>query len=158
MRVEWRNGSPFASKLDAKAAHQEVRRLLREHGGTLTPHDVVEAARPKRNPLHDAFEWDDEAAAHSHRVGRARMLLRDIIVRRTDSQEPATTNVVVTRPDGSEQQGYVDTREVHRDADLRAQVVERGLKELRSFRDRYMAFEEFSLIFKAIEEFESSFE
>jgi hypothetical protein len=43
--------------------------------GRLTPSMVVNAARPKKHPLHPAFIWDDAAAAEEHRIDTARRLM-----------------------------------------------------------------------------------
>lgn len=64
--------------LAASAAAAELERVRAERGG-LTPEAVVEAAADATNPLHPAFEWNDSKAAHEHRLGQARGLIRAVI-------------------------------------------------------------------------------
>jgi hypothetical protein len=63
-----------------QALEGEVQRLATEHGGVVTPAQVVEAARDPANPLHEEFEWDDSVAAEQWRLAQARTLIRSIRV------------------------------------------------------------------------------
>ena len=54
--------------------------------GPLTPQAVVESARDEQALLHPAFEWDDATAAHEHRLGQARTLLRGVCIVQGDSE------------------------------------------------------------------------
>lgn len=64
----------------------ELQRLYVQHG-ELRSSTVVEAARDKRSPLHDYFEWDDHKAGHEYRLQQARKLMR--------------LHVIVTQPEGA---------------------------------------------------------
>lgn len=44
--------------------------------GSLTPDAIVDEASDPNHPLHSRFEWDNEAAAHQHRLEQARGLIR----------------------------------------------------------------------------------
>lgn len=48
---------------------------LSGEGGTLTPGQVIEAARAPGHPLHRYFTWDDRVAAAAYRLDEARALL-----------------------------------------------------------------------------------
>lgn len=59
--------------------HREtVRDALRslDAEGRLTAEDVVAAAEDPASPLHQHFNWDDQAAANLHRQEQARALIR----------------------------------------------------------------------------------
>lgn len=49
---------------------------IRDESGRLTPEQVYEAAKNKRNPLHKEFVWDDAKAAYIQRLERASELIR----------------------------------------------------------------------------------
>jgi hypothetical protein len=89
--------------VDAEDAGRELARIRRKHGA-LTPAVTVEEASDEENPLHDAFEWDDATAAHEHRLGQARSLIRAVCVV-YDADEPAQSVYVhVTGEEGGEYQ------------------------------------------------------
>ena len=82
-RYSWRDGARI--KLDAETAGAELDRIAQERGG-LTPATVVEEARPKDAPLHNAFEWRDKKAGEKYREWQARHMIRSIRVRFDEDQ------------------------------------------------------------------------
>jgi hypothetical protein len=92
----WASGSRFAkSTLAPQVAGVELERLQQEHGGRITPVDVVEAARPVGTPLHPVFEWDDARAGELYRVDQARHVIGAIRVvqpRNDPREEPRSIN------------------------------------------------------------------
>lgn len=67
----------------AASALNEVRNTC----GILTAENVVNAARSKDNPLHKAFEWDDNIAAERYRLQQAGQLIRCVVIIE-EKQEP----------------------------------------------------------------------
>ena len=63
---------------DAIAAHNELTDIVNSNDGYVLPEDVLARAEDPYNPLHHHFEWDDEAAAHQHRLKQARNLIQSI--------------------------------------------------------------------------------
>lgn len=53
--------------------------IYRIHG-SVSPSQLIEAARPKNSPIHDAFEWDDKKAGDEYRLIQARKLIRRVEV------------------------------------------------------------------------------
>ena len=47
--------------MSAKLKHDEITALksLENRDGLVTAESIVEEARPKKNPLHNRFTWDD---------------------------------------------------------------------------------------------------
>jgi hypothetical protein len=84
--------------LPADVAHEELERI-REENGKLTAEPIVEAARPESSPLHPAFNWDDESAAHQHRLWQARQLIRSIRVVHDEAEESEPVYIHVSRTD-----------------------------------------------------------
>ena len=62
---EWRKGSPFRANANAFAAQLQT---LKGADGAKGLTVVLEASKPEGAPLHDEIEWDDESAAHKHRL------------------------------------------------------------------------------------------
>ncbi len=81
MSFQERTGSDV-ERIGSAVADSSVRAALAEleNRGRLTPESVVEAARDSNSPLHEHFDWNDETAAHSHRMEQARRLIRSIKV------------------------------------------------------------------------------
>lgn len=65
-----------------------IDRLAEENDDAITAELVVNAAKPARSDLHDAFEWDDRVAGHQFRLVQARELIRACYTVVTDSVEP----------------------------------------------------------------------
>lgn len=72
------SGSPIRED-DIQAVGNEIENLMREKGGELTPHDVVNHAKSKTSILHDYFEWDNKRASEQFRTWQARKILGSII-------------------------------------------------------------------------------
>lgn len=50
------------------------------------PEEIVDAAKHRESPIHDAFEWDDSVAATEYRKEQARELLRAVAFFRLNMQ------------------------------------------------------------------------
>jgi hypothetical protein len=55
---------------------------LNDAHGRLTTDIVLEAATNAESPLHQMFEWDDNAAALEHRKWQARKLIKSVKIER----------------------------------------------------------------------------
>lgn len=111
--------------------------------GEFTPADVVEAARPKKSPMHNCFEWDDTKAAEAHRLNQARHMVQRIrVVVKTERSDArpvkAYHSVVVMADDGqSGTRRYVSTATISHDTDLSEQVVVQARCELETWKKKY---------------------
>lgn len=59
----------------AKVRTEELVRIYERDGGVRAS-VVVRESRPKKAPLHDEFEWDNDVAAENYRLNQARALIR----------------------------------------------------------------------------------
>jgi len=86
--------------VDPQIAGEELERI-RERDGMVKTKTVVMEARPKKSPLHPAFEWNNSVAAEKFRENQARQLVRAIVVIRDDAEdpEPAYAHVTVEKED-----------------------------------------------------------
>ena len=67
---------------------QQVVQSLYDQHGRVESKALVDAARPETSPAHDAFEWDDAAAAEQHRLQQARRWIRIVKIEVGGSIQP----------------------------------------------------------------------
>jgi hypothetical protein len=145
---QWRSGARIP--VEAQAAGEEIEHLRKKANGALTPAFVVDAARDVRHTLHPAFEWNDSEAAERYREEQARHLIGALVV--TVKPAGVTRQVrAFVSVHQNEQQGYTSLPVAMSDAELRQQVIERALRELEQWRERYQGYVELADVFAAIE-------
>jgi hypothetical protein len=131
-------------KIDPEKAWAELQRVCKDNNGIASPQAIVDRARPSRNPLHKAFEWDDTKAAEEYRKEQARSLVHNFeIVFEDGSNAPAMVNVKVGR-----QRGYVNTEQAIADDDLRKQVIVQAVRQLLGLEKRYRSLNELAKVFQ----------
>jgi hypothetical protein len=129
----------------------ELRRLASEHGGVLKPEVVVDAARDADSPLHSQFEWDDDKAAHAHRLWQARILIGRVVVSYDAPSGKVEHQVFVSlSPDRAKGEGYRVMAEAMADEDMRAQLLADAKAEMLSFRHKYARLTELGAVFDAM--------
>jgi hypothetical protein len=57
---------------------QEVVNSIYEELGEVRPSELIERAKPKKSPIHEAFEWDDAKAGEEYRLMQARTWIRRV--------------------------------------------------------------------------------
>jgi len=70
-----------------QAGVQEVVSEIVKRDGLIKPSILVEAARPKTSPAHNAFEWDNKKAGSEYRLMQARQWIRKVVVVYEDREE-----------------------------------------------------------------------
>lgn len=123
----------------------ELERIEKKRGA-ITPEIVVAESMRKRSPLHDYIHGKSDAElAQEARIGRARYVLRGLVIRVEggDGRE-LRARVSVIRDDQSE---YVSASEAAEDPELRSQVsagltrrltaLERDLQSWREFAEAH---------------------
>lgn len=148
---EFRNGSHLSRQLNPQACGERIETLRAKHG-EVRPEMLVDDAKSKRSPLHNAFEWDDTEAARQHRLSQARHLIRSISVRIiTPAQTPVVVPAFTNLDPHTEKQSYRSTVQVMSDAELRAQMLSNALRELQILRRKYAELSELALVFDTID-------
>lgn len=109
---------------------------IKKERGSLTPPVIVDAARPKRSPLHRYFQWDDSKAAESWRIQQARLLVCSVVTVEVDGEATNPVRSFVSLNDNYEMLEVVMSNEAMRQQALYdVSVVIKSLKEkLASFR------------------------
>lgn len=163
MQVVKRNGShKLNDDQESQAVYKVLTDLYNEHG-ELTAEHVVAEAEDEDSPLHAHFQWDDELAAHAHRLKQARDLIGSVEIKRVkddraDKNGRINAFVNVTRTvsdeDGNEvsSRTYVPTIEAMSDEELSEQVIKKAWFELCAWQRRFGNFKEFQLVCNAIED------
>jgi hypothetical protein len=150
MVYQWKPGSK--APVEAQVAGEELERIRTWHNGRLEAKMVVEASIDPGAPLHRAFEWDDQRAAHAFRVEQAKYLIRSVEVvidRGQPEPKPIRAFVSVVR---DEDRSYTSTVHALADQDLRVQVIEQAWKELEAWRQRHAELVEFAKVFALIDQ------
>ena len=151
-RYEWNaNRHDLAKQADAQKIGAHLEKLRLRNKGRLTPDIVVADAKRPRSPLHNLFEWNAKRAAIQHWLERARYIIRSVVVVMEDYEDaPNVRALVRIREDGGNY--YTSMTQAMSEADLRAQVLARALKELKDWQKRYRDLQEFAKVFDAISE------
>jgi polyribonucleotide nucleotidyltransferase len=133
-----------------------VFQLMEEKGKAVTPRDVLDAARPKNNPLHSYFDWNDRTAGEKFRVWQAQSLLRRITVKIVDKKGNETktrgfVNVTLRERGAAPRRVYAEIKRVYETKSLRHQELEHALRDLESWCTRYMIYAELDEIREHLE-------
>lgn len=148
MVYQFKDGARLSG--DAQTIGEHIETLRMKKGGMLTPEDIVSDAKRARSPLHSAFEWDDSTAAQQYRLVQAREVLRAIVVvHETMESSPVRAFVRVDTDEGTR---FTSIQHAMSEDDLREQVLQRALRELTDWRQRYDHLKEFAKIFSVIDE------
>lgn len=155
MVYEWTDGSRASSGIAAQAAGEILETISKANGGVIQPPDVVNAAKPKSSPIHNAFEWNDSIAAEQFRLQQARALINSIsVVVKIGNADTVPTRAFVNMRHTEQGQGYVTIKDGLTKPEYRDQVLAEALTEIKSWQARYKQLSELSRIFEAIEEIE----
>jgi hypothetical protein len=88
--------------VDAQTAGAELDRI-RRRDGHIAPAVVVAESRPKKAPLHPAFEWRDAVAAERYREHQASQLVKVVrVITPPPARQASPTTVRVERRQTSE--------------------------------------------------------
>lgn len=110
-------------------AQEKIRELAERNGGTITPAEVVEAAKDVTSPLHTYFTWDDSEAACKYREDEARVLIRSVRIVITTSPFLETAPAFVHDPRAFPLAGYTSVGRLRSDTDAAREVVSREFSQ-----------------------------
>lgn len=129
----------------------ELQRIAKEHGGVLRAEDVLEAATPEDNPLHDAFEWDDSIAGHEYRLWQARTMIRvSVTMLENVSTQPVKVFVSLKEDRKQKGGGYRTLVTVLSDEEMREALLREALEDLKVFEKKYHTLVELAPIISTI--------
>ena len=68
------------TKVKAQVVGETLEKIIKKNKGKVIPRTIVDAATPKRSPIHDCFEWDNSIAANKYRETQASYILRSVVI------------------------------------------------------------------------------
>jgi hypothetical protein len=119
-----------------------VAELTRVHksDGDLSPERVVSLAKNQHSALHRYFEWDNDKAAHQHRLTQARSLIREARVHIVPRTEPRERKIAVSVPANQERtlvMPPVRLGTAMSDIEVEGQLYKSAIAELAAWKKRY---------------------
>ena len=146
------------SKLSAQDCYDE---LMNISSGTLkeiSNQDVVDYARINvDSELHKAFNWNDAEAAEAFRRHTAKNLKNSLYTFELENPQVSISNddeqkeiPLFLNPESNTVKNHMPTEIVMRKSDLHKATLEKALRELQGFQQRYSFLTELSAVFQAI--------
>lgn len=151
----WKNG--FSKPVDANIVGGVIEEI-QKRDGCVTKSSFLDASRPLEAPTHTLFEWDDSIAGERWREYQSMQVINSIevtIVRPDAPEEKSAMRafvVVDKAKDPTKKARLVSVDVALGNEDMRSQVLENALMELKSFKRKYEMLSELSKVFKAIDE------
>ena len=139
MQAEWKIKGIY--KADAQKVADEI------GDGKVTPQEVLEKARDENSELHKCFEWDDAVAGENWRKQQARMIVCNLVYVDNEKKEPSKLRVFYQ----SEEREYKPVKFTLQKKDEYQELLERALKELHAFKEKYKMLTELDEIMKLID-------
>lgn len=145
MGVIWKMSGVF--KADAEKVSAEIESI----GSEASPAEIVEKAKDESTELHKCFEWDDSIAAQRWRLQQARQIVCLLVYtdEKKEEEEQAPIRFFVK---ASSNKGYQPVKLVVRDKDEYQAMLDRAIRELKAFQEKYQRLSELEAVFDAIDE------
>lgn len=147
MIYQWRADSRFP--VGATIAAERLSKIKKDVG-EITPRAVVDDASSPKSPLHPCFEWDDDKAADAHRLWQARKLIGSIVVAEVND-EPLKRETRAFVHVAAESPRYEPIQVAMRNQEMRDEIIDRAWREIKMWRARYAAYQEFAEIVDTID-------
>lgn len=117
--------------------------------GQVTPHQLLESARPKSSEIHEFFEWNDKKAAERYRLWQARYYLGQLMINDEKGNEiKAFYNINLKE---EETRNYYSFDKARANENLWDQIILGALKEVEQWQKKYQTYKELAPIHRAIE-------
>jgi len=147
-KYQWKIKS-FAKNIDVDKAIEIFSKIQETEGG-LTPENIIKAARPKKSPLHAAFEWNDGKAAEQYRLQQARNIINNVEVVIISDGEERNIPVyeIVTIPDQGRRYKHIETLTFNEIE----QVKQTTLATLKNLTLKLKIYKEFDKVQKHLQE------
>lgn len=146
-------------KLDAQIIYNELRDIGKNNlYEQVSNQEVIDYARNNPNSeLYKAFEWRDSVAAENYRKDQARSIKNSLVTFELENPQVKLVNndTVIeinafTNPSANNLKNHAPTEIVMSKPDLRKAALEKALRELNSFKERYAYLTELADVFEAI--------
>ena len=142
----WKTQGIF--KTDANTVGQIFEELESTVG--LTAENVVNVSRDTLAPLHDEFEWDNDIAAESWRKRQAQNMIGNLSIVLAETEEENATPIRAFF--ATELHHYENIEAIISNGDKRDHLLDRALRELKAFKNKYRMLTELAAVFGAIDQ------
>lgn len=123
--------------MNREAIDTRIDHLCALNGGRITAEIYVEDARSADSPLHETLEWDNDKAAHEHRINQARAIIASVRVRMITESRVLSTIAYVRDPTcASDEQGYASVLRLRTDRNLAQRALLTELRRAQALMDR----------------------
>ena len=150
----------FRLKGNVEDIYQEIEEVRAEHGGTIPKGALVEKAKKKRSALHREFTWNVKKAAEERWLHQEAYIMRSYMVTvegpknsghlpkyvsirvadETDQEKPRTVSM------------WASLEEQLRDPGGRQLLLQKAIRDLNAYRNRYVYLSELAQLFAAMDE------
>lgn len=151
VKYDLRDNAPIDG--DAEKIGAALEEIEDQHG-RLEPEVVVAAASDESSPLHDYFTWEDHKAAQKQRKREARKLIRSVVVKTVDNEEPEGPTRAFVNVQDTDGRGYESTTVAMRSESKRDQVLRRFREKIHALRTQFGHLEEFAELMQSLSEAE----
>jgi hypothetical protein len=139
-----------ALPLKSRACHKALARLASKNA--LTPDNLVAEARDPDNPWHPYFDWNDDTAAHQHRLNQARIFINSYQIKIVVAERTFRVQEYVRDPlRNSREQGYTPIIRLRDDETSAIIFIERELKIAKTYVDKTLAEAKVLGLYKDVE-------
>lgn len=145
MKIVWKDGlGSFYQGVKAEEVVAELNKISTE---TITPEQVLDAARDENSLLHRFFEWDDSVAAEKYRKSQAQqMLLKISYVSDDEDAKPKRYYHNVSYATGE----YHSVSYIFKHEDAYELLKKRALDYLRAAESKFAEVKELDSVWDAI--------
>lgn len=135
-------------RADAQKCAEEITEICNDIGSA-TPQQILEKARDESTELHKCFTWDDTIAAEKYRLAQARQVVCKLKIEiiEQEKQEPTPIRFFYK----TDKSGYKPTSFIVKHVDEYQFLLERALRELEAFKQKYKNIAELEAVFEAID-------
>lgn len=146
MVYKFREAAYISGNVSAQEVGETLDRIY-QRDGQVSPEAVVEDSRAEDAPLHDCFEWDNDAAAEQYRLYQARKVIASVTVvcDEQNNTQPVRAFVHI------EEKKYMPINHVLQTPDMHSILMATLKKDMLVFVRRYKAVEEISKVIDAME-------
>lgn len=139
MSVVW---SMKLFKADAGKVYADLEKIKEK-----TPQNIVDYAQSHpKSELYKCFTWDDTKAANEWRKYEARQVVRLLVFKDDEKDEPTKIRVLQKASTA-----YEPVKQIIRDEDEYKKLLARAKAELQSFKERYKTLAELEEVLEAID-------
>lgn len=148
--------------IKASVAGKCLQDIYKSNNDKLTPDVVLKTAKQKSHPLHSCFEWDNNKAAHAHRLYQARKIISCVVIEKMVGRKPMSVRAFINikqdnkgnlthNPfNGKGQNYFVSLNDAMQNDFMKTYTVEAAIIEVNRWMEKYKNIKKLSSLFRVI--------